>query len=409
MNNSQAPDEFVLINARIVQDSSAVLDNGFVYIKDSKIKAVGSAWSQHQAALEIKPNIVDLDGMTLLPGFIDAHVHSCWSGEANLPAALNGKGEGYIAAVILNNMRKTLEAGFMWVRDLGCPGKVSFDVRDVLRSKLFSGAQMVCAGPPLTMTGGHTWFISKEVDGVDEIRKAVRQSMKDGADCIKLIATGGVLSPGMEPGSEQLGEEEMRVAVQEAHKKSKQVTVHAIGATGIVNALKAGVDSIEHGVYLTNEAIELMLERDVILVPTLTAVDTMVRHGKEGGLPQYSIDKANKVYDHHRASIEKALDAGVKVAFGTDAGTPFNLHGENRQEFKLLSELGMDAGQCIASATTIAAQCISKSESVGALREGMDANIIGYYDNPLDDITVLDKVPELVIFEGQQIRLGAVT
>jgi imidazolonepropionase-like amidohydrolase len=234
--------------------------------------------------------------------------------------------------------------------------------------------------------------MARIVDGPIESRKAAREQLKAGADNIKLMATGGGMSPG--PGTvPQLTIEEMRAAVEEAEKYDKTTAAHAIGAEGIKNALKAGVRSIEHGTFLDEEGIALLLEKDAYLVPTLSAFKTL-KYGKEGGVPEYTIEKVAYYKTAHMKNLRKAIKAGVNVIVGTDSGTPFNYHGESAYEMECLVENGLSPMQAIQSATRIAAEAL-KLANLGIIKEGGIADLIVVDANPLDDIKVLQD-PEKI-------------
>jgi len=229
-----------------------------------------------------------------------------------------------------------------------------------------------------------------EANGPEEVRKAAREQIKAGVDIVKLMATGGVLTPAVEPGSEQFTEEELRAGIEEAHKAGKRTATHAMGTKGILNALRAGIDSIEHGVYLDDEAIALMQKRQVPLIPTLSALYNIESKGTEAGIPEFAVRKTLKVKPFHIESVQMAREAGVEVAMGTDAGTPFNMHGENLGEVKLLVDYGgFSPMEAIEGGTRIAARVLGLENELGTVEEGKLADLVIVEGNPLEDITVL--------------------
>ena len=214
---------------------------------------------------------IDLSGFTLLPGLINCHVHLCFGAEADPVRALKDEPPALTALKVLRRAHETVEAGVTTVRDLGGREYVELAVRRAIAEGLFPGPRILGAGRPVCMTGGHGNFVGREADGPDDVRKAVREQLKAGVDVIKLIATGGVMTPGVEPGSPQLTLDEMRAGVEEATKAGRRTAAHAQGSTGIADAVEAGITTIEHGIFLTDEIIAAMKRRGVFLVPTLAA------------------------------------------------------------------------------------------------------------------------------------------
>jgi imidazolonepropionase-like amidohydrolase len=245
------------------------------------------------------------------------------------------------------------------VRDLGASEGIAIAVRDAIERGEHAGPTVLPAGRALCMTGGHGFFIGRETDGPWDARKGVREQRKAGAAVIKLIATGGVLTKGAVPGQDQLSEEEMRAAVDEAHTHRMIVGAHAIGTSGIKNALRAGVDSIEHGHLLDDEAIELFKQRGTYLVPTLAAVQCIYENAQNGKQPDYVVRKASELYERVAENIGRAWRAGVTIAGGSDAGTPYNYHQNYAYELELMvSMLGMTPRQSLTAATATAAKLL---------------------------------------------------
>ncbi|NLY50521.1 MAG: amidohydrolase family protein, partial [Firmicutes bacterium] len=227
--------------------------------------------------------------------------------------------------------------------------------------------------------------------------------LRAGADVIKLMATGGVMTPGVEPGSPQFTYEELKAGVEEANKAGRRTASHAQGTTGIKNAVLAGITSIEHGIFLNDEVIELMLERGTYLVPTLVAPYWIVQKGRAAGIPDYAVRKTEAVIDAHMASFRKALAAGIRIAFGTDAGTPFNEHGANTFELQLMVENGMSPMQALETATRSSAELLGISDKVGTLEPGKIADVVVLSGDPLADITAVRNVKG-VIKEGKIVK-----
>lgn len=366
---------------------NSVIENCGLLIHDAIIEKVGT-FEDFEIAEDVK--VVDMSGKWIMPGMINSHIH-CIMEPIGDPFSLISK-ESQVKTAIrgLVNLRKHLKTGVTYVRDLGAPDGIDIDLRNSIQEGLIEGPGMLVSGKIITMTGGHGWPLGRESDGVDECRKAAREQIKAGADIIKIMATGGVMTPGVEPGSPQLSMEEMKAAVDEARKVGKKTATHAQGTKGIKNAILAGIDSVEHGIFLDDEVIGLMIEREVYLVPTLVAPYWIVQFGEEGGIPAFAVEKSKKIMESHMESFRKAHAAGVKIAMGTDAGTPFNMHDKTAHEIKLMVQNGMAPMEAIVSSTKTAAELLGV-DSVGTLEDGKAADFIVLKANPLDDIdTLLD-------------------
>ena len=374
------------VDGRVVVGNGKVLERASVLVEGDRIAKV--------AARNFKipkgcPRI-SLNGGTLLPGFIDAHVHLCLDGSPDPMTAFLNTSLPVSILKAANFARETLMAGVTTIRDMGARDGIDLGLRQAIRTGLVPGPRMLASGQPICMTGGHGWQLGREANGPEEVRKAARAQIKAGADIVKLMATGGVLTPAVEPGSEQLTEAELRAGVEEAHKAGKKTATHAMGTKGILNALRAGIDSIEHGVYLDDEAVRLMKKRGVLLIPTLAALFQIESKGVKAGIPAFAVEKTLKVKPFHLESICLARQAGVAVAMGTDAGTPFNLHGENLQELQLLVQhCGFSPLEAIEAGTRVSAQVLGLEKELGTIEEGKFADLVVVDGDPLDDINIL--------------------
>lgn len=341
---------------------------------------------------EVTENLIDGTGLTCMPGMIDLHVHLNLDGSPDISKTIQEDNEAMAAYRSLISSQKQLLAGVTTVRNCGSKYNVDISLREAINSGLLEGPNIYASGQPIVMTGGHCHYFSIEADGVDEIRKAARTQIKAGADVLKLMATGGGLTKGVKPGASQLSEEEMHVACCEAKNAGKTTAAHAQGNEGIKNAIRAGVTTIEHGVELDDEAIQLMLENDTYLVATLAAPYNVVKFGVEAGIPKYAVEKNREAMIPHRESFKKAYKAGVKIAVGTDAGTPFNFHGDYVTELEIMNQLGMTNNEIIKSATYIGAEALGISDITGSIEVGKRADLILVNEDPGENISNLRNI-----------------
>ncbi len=349
--------------------------------------------------------VKDFPGCTVMPGLIDAHVHLGLKPVADPIGKLKDEPPARTAARMLKHARRTIEAGVTAVRDMGCKDFADVAVKNSIEAGEHPGPEILASGHNLAMTGGHGWPMGEEVDGEHEARRGARRQIKHGADQIKLMATGGILTEGVEPGAAQLTEEEMRAAIEEAHKAGRRAAAHAQGSRGIKNAIRAGIDSIEHGIYLTEEIIEMMMAEDVFLVPTLSASHWILEKGEKAGIPAHAVEKMEDANESHLRSFRMACSSGVKIAMGTDAGTPFNEHGANSQELKFMVQEGMQAMEAVKSATSRAAELLGVEDEMGTIKPGKRADLLLLSGNPLEDIENIDKV-EKVFLSGRSYLPG---
>ncbi len=392
--------ESVLVKAGHLIDVKAgkVLADQAILIDGDRVKEVGpiTSVSPHAPA---DARIVDLTKSTVLPGLIDCHTHLLGDPESiglkdytiSIPrAALTGA----------KNAKKTLEAGFTTVRNVGASGFADIALRDAIDDGDVPGPRIDASGPAIGTTGGHAdgnelapelhFKADGVADGVPALIAKTREIAKYGANCIKIVATGGVLSKGDDPQATQFSDEEIRAVVAEAHRLGRKVAAHAHGAPGIQQAVKAGVDSIEHGSYIDDEAIALMKEHGTYLVPTLYLGDWLLENAERLGLPQYIRDKAKAVLPIARKNVAHAFASGVKVAFGTDSAV--YPHGLNAREFAVMVKLGMTPVQAIQAATVNAADLLGWSDRVGTLEPGHFADLIAVDGDPTADVTLLEHV-----------------
>ena len=384
--------------------SGKTLNNQVIVIQGGKIVSVGEA-AQTPAGAEV----IDLPNATVLPGLIDAHTHLTFTtnfgysrlGTSIPREALNGA----------RNARVTLEAGFTTVRNVGADGYTDVALRDAINAGDVPGPRMLVSGPPLSITGGHgdnnllpfEYHASGDgvADGVDGVRHMVRQNIKYGADLIKVMASGGVLSRGDNPQASQYTQEEMRAIVEEAHRLGRKVAAHAHGAQAILWASRVGVDSIEHGSYIDDAGIAEMKKNGTYLVPTLYLGDWFLENAEKIGTPPDLIAKAREVIPAARKNVQRAFAAGVKVGFGTDAAV--YPHGLNAHEFAVYVKLGMTPLAAIQTATVNDADLLGWSDKVGTLEPGKFADLIAVDGDPLADVTTLERV-KFVMKGGEVVK-----
>jgi imidazolonepropionase-like amidohydrolase len=371
-----------------VEDAALLLEGG-------RTAYAGPAAGLPESASQVPA--IDFPGATLLPGLVDAHVHLVASGDPDLAAGLpKTEAERTVAAVV--NARRNLERGVTLVRDLGAPGAEAVLVGRAVEEGTVAGPRVVAAGPAVTMTGGHIPYLGRVTDGVDAMRAAVRANLALGARCIKVVATGGVLTPGVDPRKPAYTQPELDALVDEAHRLGLTVAAHAIGEGGVAAALRAGVDSIEHGMFLDDESIELFLATGARLSATFSAP-----YGILGGprVPGWIKDRARPAAEAQARSFRAAVEAGVPVVAGTDAGTPDNPHGGVAREVAFMVEAGLDALLAVRAATAEAADLLG-AEDRGVLRRGAAADVLVADGDVTADVGALQR-PLAVFQDGHRV------
>ena len=381
---------------------AAPVKNAVILIQGERITAVGAG-----VRIPAGATVIDLSGFTVLPGFIDAHVHLAFHtiGDGDWQHAGLTDLPGQLALLGAAHAQQTLEAGFTMVRVVGSAHFNDLALRNAINAGWIPGPRILGAGTSFGILGGHcddqgglrpdatgheSGIADGVADGVDQAREAVRYNVKYGADVIKICATGGVLSPADSVGAQQYTEEEMRAIVETARMLSRRVAAHAHGTEGIKAAVRAGVTSIEHGSILDSEAVALMVQHGTWLVPTLMAGEQVTLLAQAGRLPPAIAAKALAVAPRMQASFRLALGAGVKIALGTDAGV-FQ-HGRNGHEFTLMTRFGMTPMQAIQAGTLSAATLLGREADVGSIVTGKLADLVAVKGDPLQDITVLEHV-----------------
>jgi imidazolonepropionase-like amidohydrolase len=383
----------LFVNGKVIIGTGELIEKGMVAVDGDTITFVGPIQRSKSSKKDI---VFDISGKTILPGLIDCHVHLCLDGSPDPMTSISKDSIPQLTLKASHHARQTLEAGVTTIRDMGGRDYVDIAVRDGIESGLLQGPRMVCSGRLVCMTGGHGWQFGREASGVDEVRKAVREQLKMGVNFIKLIATGGVMTKGVDPGATQFTLEELMAGVEEARKAGRRTATHAQGTEGIKNSLRAGVNCIEHGFFLDDEAIELMLEMNAYLVPTLNAPYQIIRGGVKRGVPRYAVEKSKSVMKSHFQSVGRAHRSKIPIAMGTDAGTPFNCHGENLKEMELLMKTGFTPMETIVATAKTASEVLGLEKKIGTLEKGKVADLIVVDGSPLQNITLLQNKDKIL-------------
>lgn len=343
-----------------------------------------------------KYDVVDLRGLFVSPGLIDAHIHLGLSGQGNPGSTRPRETIGDWTLTGLKNAQQDLMAGFTSLRVCGDRSFISEAIRNAINRGDHMGPRLMTCGQYIGSTGGHAddsyspYLMDPGLepflaDGADAVMKAARYNIKHGCDFIKFMSSGGIMSPGTAVGMQQLTFEEMRAACDIAKMYGMTSATHAHGTSSIKDAVRAGVTSIEHGTMLDEEGVELMVKHGTTLVPTLVAIDRIVSNGEAASLPKWAVEKAKTVREHHIRSVQRCMEANIPIAFGTDTGTPFSYHGQQSREFELLIECGMKPERVLACATIEAARLMRWDAKVGSLEAGKLADLAAFRGNPMDD------------------------
>jgi imidazolonepropionase-like amidohydrolase len=379
-------------------------EKGLVVVEGSKIGFVGK-----EGDIDLPQGddveVIDAEGKTIMPGLIDSHVHIYTNGESSEFTSLPIRDNPLTRAMkCIPRLKRDLEMGMTTLRDGGSGwGWLEVALRDAINRGDIVGPRFFATGYHLTVTGGHGYFLppwlanipvhpeqsSVHCDGPDEWRKAARLQIYNGVDCLKLVASRDVISPGIAT-APQATREELKAAIDEAHKMGKKALVHAQGREAIMNAIEAGADSIVHGFWIDEECAEMMVKRDVYLESTNLYVRGIMDKGK-GDLPDWMVQKATECWKDKERNFGMLLEKGVKISFGSDTGVPYIQHGNNARELSMFVELGMEPMQAIIAATKTAAEAIGIDNMVGTIETGKIADIIVVEGDPLEDINILHE------------------
>lgn len=395
--------KFIHAGALLARPGEAPRGPSTIVVRDGKVAEVRDGFATPDAGAEL----IDLKDRFVLPGLVDMHVHLWGIGGDPLRERLTAvnRDDADDMMYALTNARVTLEAGFTTVRDLGGNSRGMRAMREGVERGVIAGPTIVNAGTAVSVSGGHadpTNGLGAEFadavhqhkintcDGPDDCRRAVRQQVALGAQVIKYMSTGGVLSNVSGGLGRAMTDEEMKAIIDTAHGLGRKVATHSHGVAGTKAAVAAGVDTIDHGSFLDDEAIRAMKANGTWLVPTMMAPVAALEFARAGLLPPATIPKAEEAAAAAFASHSKAFAAGVKVAFGTDTGV--SKHGDNAKEFALMVKAGMSPAQALRAATVNAAEALGRSASIGTLEPGKDADIIAVSGSPLEDVTRMERV-----------------
>lgn len=402
----------LLTHLRVIDGTGSDLQDQWLLIgKDGRIERIGSMSDvptfDKGADDSEKPTRIDMKHKTILPGLIDAHVHTMLNSRDMDP--LKGGVDAHAATINgVHAAAQLLAGGVTTARDLGGIDYGDVALKRAIAAGEIPGPRLLVSGKVLTMTGGHGWSVGREVDSPDEARKAARDNFKHGADNLKMMATGGILTQGVHPWSPSLNESELKAGFDEARKAGKISACHAQGTEGVINAVRAGVRTIEHGFWLNEEACALMAEKNVYFCATLSApraiFDVTHSHEVAQTIPNTIRRKIAEVIEYHQRSFRLAHKMGVKLINGTDAGTPLNDHGDVYKELVFMNELGLTPMECIIASTKTAAEALFLENDLGTLEPGKLADFVVTDEDPLENLSVL-KDPAGVYKGGREVDL----
>lgn len=379
--------------------SCKVLEDKVVIIED---KTIYDVIDLREFAQEPDMEVIDLSDKFVTPGLTDLHVHSGMNGEGNDRMDLLHHTPAELTLYSLKNVQQDLYAGFTTLRDCGSQAFVSVALRDAINKGDFEGPRMFVSGYSLGSTGGHAdshyapgvTCTAEEhpiIDGPDSARKAARFNLKNGADFLKFMSTGGVMSKGTTLGAQQLCDDEIAAIIEIANLYGVHTATHAHGTNGIKAAVRAGVTTVEHGMILDEEAIQLMLEHGTYLTPTIIAAERICVKGPEMGLTPWMVEKANQALSHHEWGFRQCLERGVPITFGTDSATPYNYHGKQGYEFELLQRFGMDPHKALVAATMTNAKVLGVDKTQGSVEKGKVADLCAWSCDPMEDVKTMQN------------------
>lgn len=388
----------ILRGARVVDGRGLQHDRADLLVEGDRITDIAPGGLPVDAPGLAGAPVFDLSGLTLLPGLMNAHAHITLDGSADPDATLRSETPTETAIRGARRLEETLRMGVTTIRDVGGVHGIAIALAAMVERGEIPGPRMLAAGNVITMTGGHGHWMGVECDGPDAVRRGVRGQIKAGATTIKVMATGGMMTPGQRAGAPQLTVEEMTAACEEAHKADRIVAAHVESDDGGRNAVLAGVDSVEHGHGLTGETLALMLDRGTALDPTILSDKRIIEAPPEAGIPAYVVDKCRPLHQALLDTLEIAFASGVTIAAGNDGGAPLVHIGEMADELAHYVGLGMHPRDAIASATINTGR-LFRLERVGYVEPGWAADLIAVRGDPLSTVAAL-RDPVFVMARG---------
>ena len=393
--------DMVLRDARVVDARGPRPGRVDILIRGGRISAIGERLDI-EALGSRAATAVSLDGRWVCPGLMNAHSHACLDAGPDPEVVLRGENRTQTVLRSVRRLEAALRAGVTTIRDVGGPDGIDIELAGMIANGEIVGPRMLASGRVVTMTGGHGWWMGRQADGPDAVRRATRQNLRAGAHAIKLMATGGMMTTGRQAGQPQLTVQEMTAAVEEAHKREVPVAAHAESRIGVLNAILAGVDSVEHGHGGDQEAIDLMLLHGTALVPTILSDRRIIDHGVAASIPDFVVEQCEALHQSLVTFLEAAIRAGVRIAAGNDGGAPLVPIGDMVDELELYVRHGMTPQAALASATTVTAS-LFRLDDVGLVEEGQLADLLVVDRDPLASIGAL-RDPLQVLRAGTPVR-----
>lgn len=387
----------ILCGKLFTAEDDSVRENMAIVVEENKIVEVAPKADVATEGCEI----IDLSNKFVMPGLIDGHMHCTMTGDTKPVPGYPTTADRTLTGVV--SLKKDLMAGFTTIRDEGCTDFEDVALKKAINAGMIDGPRMITSGKCVTATGGHAdsrypYYIDDNnmeaivCNSPDETRKAVRTIFKYGADQIKFMGSGGVMSTGDDPGAPEFTLEEMKAALEVVNSRGRMSSVHAHGAAGMKIAMKAGIHSIEHGMLMDDEAIDMMAETGTFLIPTIIAAKAIVFCGTAAGIPEEAVQKAERCIEKHYDNLKKCYAKGVKICFGTDAGTYGNWHGQQTREFALMVEAGLPPVYALKAATTINSKLVRMDDVIGTVTAGKYADIVAVDGDPLQDMETMNHV-----------------